>query len=333
MPITYISSQQILNLDQLPEQQANSCLFIDDHIGSGGIENHETLNHLKYLLTNAPKDYKIILEYVEFNNISGKNIMCLPVWALYSAYEIAKIIPYNCPSLLGKAQIIKKSTYNFSINKARDNRSHLLKTLSKKKYYSSTYSLCWHQGIGDFKPRYWGDSIPDGQRFIKNNTNENNKNSYVYNAFLRKHVFEPSYISIITEPEWYEPNTFITEKTLFAFEAQTIPIWYGGYNIPHHLKDIGFDVFDDIVDHSYQHLEDPYQRMTEAIERNRVLFENIDFLKEFYKNNKHRFELNRQRVRENTLTRFIDRELDRFDHWPQSLKQEIRNLYKTQWPL
>ena len=88
-------------------------------------------------------------------------------------------------------------------------------------------------------------------------------------------MFEPSCISLITEPPIYEKEAHLSEKVIMAIYGGTIPIFIGGWRCADALKIIGFDVFDDIVDHSYQTLENPWDRITKAFEAN------IDLLKSF----------------------------------------------------
>jgi len=102
------------------------------------------------------------------------------------------------------------------------------------------------------------------------------KNAHTYNKLLQKTVFEPSCISLITEPAYYEKETIVTEKTLMALYAGTIPIWVGGWRIADYMASMGFDVFDDIVDHSYQREPDPELRCDYAVKRNLELLRNFD---------------------------------------------------------
>jgi hypothetical protein len=59
-----------------------------------------------------------------------------------------------------------------------------------------------------------------------------------------------------------------------AIYGGTVPIWVGGWRIADYMRDQGYDVFDDIVDHSYQTLTDPAQRVQQAIVRNIDLLKN-----------------------------------------------------------
>jgi len=323
--MTQLQGCSITDVNKFPDLAENGWLYIDDHIGTGGKDLY-AMDHLKKLIKDSLKDYKIVIDYLECNSLKDVqyNILMIPVWATVSSTHISQHIPYT------KCQL-KNSIFNFSINKDRDNRSELLRMLNDLNLYTKTYSFCGATTVGNYKPHYWGDKQSVNQSFVDNFIN-NTQNYQVYNEFLRENVFEPSYISIITEPEWFRNDCTITEKTLFAFEAQTLPIWFGGYNIPHHLKLIGFDIFDDIIDHSYQNLLDPYDRMHQSILKNLHLFKEIKYLEEFYINNIKRFEYNRNILRNNIISKFSNQQIDKFLHWPEHIKEGAKNIYKK-WTL
>jgi hypothetical protein len=94
------------------------------------------------------------------------------------------------------------------------------------------------------------------------------RNSQNYKQLLQKTVFEPSCISLITEPSYIEKEALISEKTIMAIYGGTIPIWVGGWRCADSMRMLGFDVFDDLVDHTYQSLEDPIRRVEKSIELN-----------------------------------------------------------------
>lgn len=63
---------------------------------------------------------------------------------------------------------------------------------------------------------------------------------------------------------------FITEKTVKAFAYHQIPIFLATMNHVKKLRELGFDVFDDIVDHSYDlepNVEYRIQKIADEIER------------------------------------------------------------------
>ena len=117
------------------------------------------------------------------------------------------------------------------------------------------------------------------------------KNAETYDKLLKWPVYQDTCISIITEPCFYEREALITEKTFMAIMGGTIPIWFGGWKNAQSLATLGFDVFEDIVDHSYETLEDPYERCTQSLERNLHLFD-LGKMQKIIKDNKHRLQHN-----------------------------------------
>lgn len=85
-------------------------------------------------------------------------------------------------------------------------------------------------------------------------------------------VYGTAAVNIVTETQYdYRPGV-ICEKTLFAMVAQQIPILIGYPGIIADCKDMGFDMFDDVVDTSYDWLPND-QRVEQAILRNQDLIQ------------------------------------------------------------
>lgn len=62
-----------------------------------------------------------------------------------------------------------------------------------------------------------------------------------------------------TEANWR--SVFLTEKTWKAIMQRQIPIWYGVPGLVEHVRSLGFDTFDDILDsHRYDDIQDETQR-------------------------------------------------------------------------
>jgi hypothetical protein len=61
-----------------------------------------------------------------------------------------------------------------------------------------------------------------------------------------------------TEANWR--SVFLTEKTWKAIMQRQIPIWFGVPGLAQQVRSLGFDIFDDIVDHGYDAVSDETQR-------------------------------------------------------------------------
>jgi len=172
----------------------------------------------------------------------------------------------------------KTATFNFIINKPRPHRFQLLKVIEELGLTDYRHSLAWKTNTINNIPvtNYKFGPEVVMERGIRNGSF---RNAHTYQGLLQKTVFEPTCVSLITEPVYYERETIVTEKTLMSMYAGTIPIWVGGWRIADYLQQAGFDVFNDIVDHSYQSLADPADRCCQAIILNQDLLRYFDLTK------------------------------------------------------
>ena len=125
--------------------------------------------------------------------------------------------------------------------------------------------------------------------------------------------FEQSYINIVTE-SYYDDNwdaIHVTEKSTRPFFYYQIPIIISTKgHIKYMEEKWGFDFFRDIIDHSYNDIEDGHKRFQAAIGEIKRLNKKHDEIKKFYIENQERFEKNKQIVQnlpndDNDLKLFI----------------------------
>ncbi len=89
-------------------------------------------------------------------------------------------------------------------------------------------------------------------------------------------VYGSCAVNIVTETEYDTAPGIVSEKTLMAIAAEQIPIVIGHQGIVQHCRELGFDMFDDLVDTSYDQLPND-QRAEQALLRNQDLIRgNID---------------------------------------------------------
>lgn len=183
----------------------------------------------------------------------------------------------------------RSHAFNFMINKPRPHRQILMDVLLDLELENYRHSLCWSEGYGaipatDFR---FGDERCLSQGFL----NGQHTNASTYHHLLKDRVFESTAVSLITEPAFYERETIITEKTIMAVWAGTLPIWVGGWHCADVMREFGFDVFDDVIDHSYQSLTDPRERCRQAVVRNLALLTRVIDLSPFYRRLQHNLDL------------------------------------------
>ena len=105
--------------------------------------------------------------------------------------------------------------------------------------------------------------------------------------------FTNCYINIITETHFDSQEIHASEKSFRAFYFMQLPIFIATYGHVRYLREkFGFDMFDDLIDHSYDSEPNDKNRMILILNEIKRLNDNKDLVIEFYKKNKDRFEKN-----------------------------------------
>lgn len=109
---------------------------------------------------------------------------------------------------------------------------------------------------------------------------------------------------------WIDP--FPTEKTTKCFLLKQVPIWITPPKFVKNIRDLGFDVFDDLIDHSYDLELDPYKRISMAVgQLEKICTQTLEELNNWKTTNQHRFEHNRNLCIE-FKNNFIDTHYEKF---------------------
>ena len=105
---------------------------------------------------------------------------------------------------------------------------------------------------------------------------DSNVDEQIFSSTTYENIYKHTALSIIPETNFRERGFGPTEKTLQAIYAGTFMIWVGSWRSAEIVEKIGFDVFHDVIDHSYQYIEHPGQRVAEALLRNQDLIVDIE---------------------------------------------------------
>lgn len=113
-------------------------------------------------------------------------------------------------------------------------------------------------------------------------------------------TFENSYLNITTETNFVGEDIHITEKSFKPFFYFQYPMILASY---HHLEYFRraypeLDFFDDIINHSYDNIENDRDRLIAFVEEVKRINDNKEFFIDFYKTNKHRFQKNHDILKE-----------------------------------
>lgn len=128
-----------------------------------------------------------------------------------------------------------------------------------------------------------------------------NIDNYVQLDHLTLETYENSYINIITEThfESTKNSIHITEKSFKPFYYFQIPIFVAPYNhVKMIKKEYDFDLFDDLINHSYDDEPDNVKRFNMIVDEIKRLSTMRDEIKLYYKNNINRILHNHRFVKE-----------------------------------
>lgn len=115
------------------------------------------------------------------------------------------------------------------------------------------------------------------KEYLPSFTPNNNGKNFEKNLSL---LYQDSLTEIINETVW-QPDIggIISEKYLNSVYGKNFPVIIGVANSIQSIRDLGFDVFDDIIDHSYDTISSPTVRLIQALERNKKLLCDFNYTK------------------------------------------------------
>ena len=145
-----------------------------------------------------------------------------------------------------------------------------------------------------------------------------NNNVYNFDNNLRNYYRE-TFVEIVTETSFTETCYLLTEKTLNSIYGCNFPILLSGQGAVGFLRSMGLDMFDDVIDHSYDQIADPVQRLYFAIEQNKEILNNSNLAKTLWLKNQDRFLKNVEFAR-NNLYNFYQTRAEK--QW-----KELKHLY------
>ena len=161
-----------------------------------------------------------------------------------------------------------------------------------------------------------------------NSTNERKTNvsvaNYGSNRWTWNNIFKDlmskSAISLITESQQTQKSCVFTEKTIYAVMALTVPIWIGGYGHADYFKSMGFDIFEDYINHGYQYCDTLIERCYDAFDLN------LEFLNSFKQAQDLRIKLMPRLLANRELMMsdvFYKHTINTLQQWPSDLAQAM----------
>jgi hypothetical protein len=102
-------------------------------------------------------------------------------------------------------------------------------------------------------------------------------------------VYRSAFVEIISDTTYFEASAFLNDKFVNNLYGAAFPIFISSSGTVAQLRLLGFDMFDDIVNHNYDSIDDPVIRMQQAIQLNREILTNGNLAKELWNQHSNRF--------------------------------------------
>jgi hypothetical protein len=239
----------------------------------------------------------------------------MPVVFYASSIPVARSINHSSPAVLKT-----EYCFNFSVNLKRINRFIMIKLiewfgLTNMDYtwsgvdsnfdmsiiiqeMNSVQNPPWSREFESFllapitTQKKWINTPNDT---LIESTHIQTVNKKAWHAGLDQ-LFSHSAVSLIAESIDYQSGAGYTEKTAYALFGQTFPIWVGGKYQAEQFAKLGYDTFDDVIDHSYQYRDTLIERCYYAIADNLEILKNLEHATALRNNLSTRLTENRQKL-------------------------------------
>ena len=101
--------------------------------------------------------------------------------------------------------------------------------------------------------------------------------------------YSKTFVELVNETSYTESAFNLTEKTLNSVYGCSFPILLSSAGSVAFLRNMGLDMFDDIVDHSYDSIQDPVERLHTALSCNKRLLTDVEYVKAKWTASQDRF--------------------------------------------
>jgi hypothetical protein len=153
-------------------------------------------------------------------------------------------------------------------------------------------NLKYEHNISKISPELKGEIKKGYERFRSKDFNKLKIDVHTMNS-----VYETTGVEIITGSRFFEQYPLLNGKTIQSVYAQNFPIYINGVGMAKWMKELfGLDIFEDIIDHSYDEITDHFERLTAAIDRNTHLLDGSTNIHELWHDNQKRFKDNCEKM-------------------------------------
>lgn len=125
--------------------------------------------------------------------------------------------------------------------------------------------------------------------------------------YTTKSHYADTYFNIITETSFENNSLNLTEKSFKAFANCHPFLIIGDMNTHEYLKTLGFELYDELIDYSFDSVPDNQKRLNDALGQIRKIHTlGPDTMINFYKNNFEKIKKNKEKFFEYSFSKMID---------------------------
>ena len=121
-----------------------------------------------------------------------------------------------------------------------------------------------------------------------------------------RHYYRTSVLEIVNETIYFSKGISVSEKYLYTIMGFSFPILIGNPGTVSYLRSLGFDMFDDIINHHYDTQTDGIWRIMYAVENNLHILGNANLARKHWLNCYPRFQRNYEHVKKYFTNQCID---------------------------
>jgi len=229
------------------EIKKDNILFLDCGLDEPTIYNH---GYLPYFLTIEDQGFSAQYLFTKKTKLFTALARSVRLYKLLFIQELLKRNLYNDNSII-----------SCGVN-VQDEDKKMYEELDNR--YKGMFPILVDSTIDNQKSHLiWMNFTYNHEYFSECLLNVVIESSYTNDPYITKN-------GVIKSLTNHSTRLFLTEKTTKAFFWKQIPIFLAPPGYVKKIRDMGFDVFDDVINHSYDEVLDGYKRMvlvTNEVER------------------------------------------------------------------
>jgi hypothetical protein len=242
-----------LNSDLIKQYLSHGTLVLD--CSTDPFNGHERT--VKEQLLSVTEDFRILTGDVRYVNDPDSHIIFYPTFYI----EITEQSEHPISVITNSKRTWPVSCLN---GRTRIHRVENFIKLRSKNYFSrilfnihGNFDLQFEMMESD--DGFCDDSILTEYQLVQRELSQTRKDNNDLGTMDQ--AYTDSYVNLVTETSVGNKQTFLSEKSFKPMCTGQLALWLANPGTVRYMRDLGFDMFDDIIDHGYDDVLDWHQRI------------------------------------------------------------------------